>query len=345
MKKILSIFFTALSCTVCADFDERFIDLSQAITLAITHNKDLRNHLKKAGIEDKTILNDPKLPINCQQLVSTLVGKIKNKNSLQISEIRSEISREVQDLLLDVKVSYYSCAFLKKTEDFKNKKIEVLTKEIAHLKESSNQQFLSLTLLKQKQKELSKEHYQLNLLKENLAAMQEKLFSIIGMQNVVINLNFDKIEDEPKAIDLNSLKQTAIKMRPDLVALKSQIEEITNLGIKKRLWKITNEEKAQSDSFVFQKQEIEITSPIALIDFKEDTRAQMLGRLKQLEHIYESLWNVALLEVEDAYKHYNEAIEGIRLHQKDNQSPKYQIAQKDLLVSKALLEHATGIEF
>jgi hypothetical protein len=345
MKKTLIIFFTAFSLTLCADIEERFIDLSQAITLALTHNKDLQNHLKKAGIEDKALLNDPKLPLNCQQLVSTLVGKIKNKNSLQISEIRSDLSREVQDLLLDVKLSYYNCASLKKIEDFKSKKIEELTQEIAYLKESSNQRFITSMLLKQKQKELNKEQYQLASLKENLATMQEKLFSILGMQNVLIKLNFDKIENEPKVIDLNSLKQTAIKMRPDLIALKYQLEEITNVGIKKRWWRVTNGEKTESESLVFQKQEIEITSPMSLIDFKEDARAQMLGQLKQLEHIYESLWNVALLEVEDAYNHYNEAIEGIKQHQQDNQSPKYTIAKKDLLVSKALLEHATGTEF
>jgi hypothetical protein len=134
-------------------------------------------------------------------------------------------------------------------------------------------------------------------------------------------------------------------MRPDLLALKKQVDEIARYGAKMRWWRVIEQDRKETQSLVFQKKEIEITAPMSLVDFKEASRAHFLCQLKQIEHLYESMWYSALLEVEDAYNHFCEAQQNLEKYQNEKPSITHTLAQKDLLLSKALLEHATGYSF
>jgi hypothetical protein len=346
MKKLTMLFLFFFSLTQYAQSLEDTITVQKAIALALYNNQDLKNHLKIAGINDKDLIDQQIAFKTTEQFVASLIEKVKNKNNLQLSEIRSDLSREVQDLLLDVKTSYYSFAALKLVENIQSQKIEDLSSEITRLREEENATKSKASLaLRRKQSELTKAQYDLNQMQESLAMSQEKLFQVLGTRNIILKLSLDAQTSANCQVDLQTLKETALKMRPDLLALKKQVDEIARYGAKMRWWRVIEQDRKETQSLVFQKKEIEITAPMSLVDFKEASRAYFLCQLKQIEHLYESMWYSALLEVEDAYNHFCAAQQNLEKYQNEKPSITHTLAQKDLLLSKALLEHATGYSF
>lgn len=344
MKKLFLVPLIFFSNLLFAQSSTENFSIERAIAVAICNNKDMKNHLKNAGIENKEFFNEQTIFTTTEQFVGALLNKIKTKNQLQLAEIRSDLTREIQDLLLDVKTSYYSYAALKELQEYYTKKIEELSIDIINLNEQNNLKVVRSSQIKTKQTELTKAKTEIEKLHESLLISQEKLFSSLGIKNVFLKINLNKSLVPTENLDLDTLKQITLKMRPDLICLKNQVEELASYGVTQRWWKILQSDSKNSQ-LVFEKIEIEITYPPSIVDFKESSRAHFLGQLKQIEHIYESMWNCALLEVEDAYNHYQEALKNLSYHQKDKLSPQYTIAYKDLMISKALLEHATGQSF
>lgn len=298
MKRSLSLLF-ALILSLQLFAQKTPLTIDQAISIALVNNKELNTQYREIGVLRTDLLRIAKEDPN-HFVDELLLPQRKKREAVDFCEIRYELTRKVLDLILDVRASFFSLATLEKIQKLQNDKISQST------------------------------HNQ-------LVEERQRFYRLLGIPCEIVETDIEASLAEVKEVDLAALKETALKMRPDLLALKNHMEEIAAYGSQRKWWTIKNEAT---------KQDIELCapSPLRLIDTKQQLRYKLLIEYKDTQQRFDLATTIALTEVDEAYSYYKTASERFNKANKDDPLAST-LALKNLLIAKAHLAHAIGAPY
>jgi hypothetical protein len=345
-KKINSLILLLLFFPLFCNSDELkdCLKINDAIIGALKNNQSIHNYCKTMTVNKDDIFKEIPNKISIQNIVNNILSTTKNKTNLQLSALKIDISRYVIDLLLEVKTTFHTYVFLQQSIEYAQKELLGLKKDQDHINTLYRNKQISFKLLKQNERQINLQEDILLSLLEDKEIIETKLLKVLGIENITSLRLEDPDIELNEIIDLESLKGNVMTSKPDLIALKEQMDEIKNYGVKEKLWRKVNDTSIKKDE-INDNENLEIRKPLAtVIDFKEGLRANLLSQLKQTKAAYESLLNVTLLQLEDAYVHFKNAKERLASAKENKNTVEFKMLVKDFFISKAILEHALGQE-